>query len=347
MSSASFTAHRCCRPVLSLVTARRSAVLRLPGAGTEAYIDRVAEARNAEVAARAGVSPELLYFDAATGVMLTAHMPSVTMNARRFRNLGAVERAGQALARLHRCGLEFAGRFDLFAKMDEYQALLERLEALVPYGFAGAKAAAEAVRPRLADAPLAPCHCDPLAENLIDYADPDDTRISGGLEDDYYQQQVPPYRAANGPLLSVDQLRLVQGFDNALVEIIRPYVTVYPYVGGAGVNPNTAPSHVLALIFYNDGVDLRLAKQEDVGRILEVRANGDLLCNSAGATDQTCVPVSEILPNSDSIFPPLALSSDTFIVRSEATAGDVRRTVEAVVDRSTLTAPTLLSWRVW
>jgi general secretion pathway protein K len=41
-----------------------------------------------------------------------------------------------------------------------------------------------------------------LAENLIDYVDPDEVRIDGGLEDDYYQRQTPPYHAANGPLLS-------------------------------------------------------------------------------------------------------------------------------------------------
>jgi thiamine kinase-like enzyme len=93
------------------------------------------------------------------------------MNARRFRNLRAVERAGQALARLHRCGLEFAGRFDLFAKMDEYQALLDRLDAAPPAGYGEVKAAAETARRVLADVPLAPCHCDPLAENFLDAGD--------------------------------------------------------------------------------------------------------------------------------------------------------------------------------
>ena len=44
------------------------AVLRLPGAGTEAYIDRAAEAVAARVAADAGVSPAVLHADAASGV---------------------------------------------------------------------------------------------------------------------------------------------------------------------------------------------------------------------------------------------------------------------------------------
>jgi type II secretory pathway component PulK len=183
-----------------------------------------------------------------------------------------------------------------------------------------------------------------LAENLIDYVDLDEERMSGGHEDDYYQRQTPSYRAANRPLLSVDELGLVEGFDAALVDLIRPYVTVHPFAAGAGVNPNTAPPHVLALIFYNDGVDLRLAKEEDVRRILELRANDQFVCPAA--RDEQCVPIGEIFPNPESIYPPLTYSSDTFTVRSEGVVGEVRRTVEAVIDRTTPAEPLLLSWKV-
>jgi type II secretory pathway component PulK len=37
-------------------------------------------------------------------------------------------------------------------------------------------------------------------------------RISSGAEDDYYRHS-PPYRSANLPLLSVDELLLIEGFD--------------------------------------------------------------------------------------------------------------------------------------
>ncbi|MBW2398280.1 MAG: type II secretion system minor pseudopilin GspK [Deltaproteobacteria bacterium] len=183
-----------------------------------------------------------------------------------------------------------------------------------------------------------------LVENLIDYVDHDDTRIGGGFEDDYYQKQSPPYRAANRPLLSVDELGLVEGFDPALVKVLRPYVTVYPYVNGRGVNPNTAPPHILSLIYYHDGVDFRLAKEDDVRRILEVRKNGKVFCQSAQPDE--CVSISDILPNVPTIYPPLGFFSDTFSVRSEARFANVVRTVEAVIDRSTPSEPVLLSWKV-
>ncbi len=186
-----------------------------------------------------------------------------------------------------------------------------------------------------------------LAENLIDYVDPDDVRMDGGLEDAYYQQQPSPYRAANRPLLSVDELGLVEGFDAALVDVIRPYITVYPFVGGGGVNPNTAPPHILALICYSDDqgeAGLKLADEEDVQRILEIRESGQIFCPDKGSP--ACTPISGILPNSETILPPLSYFSDTFTVRSEARVGEVRRTLETVIDRTTPSEPLLLSWKV-
>src|SRR5688500_8980750 len=49
----------------------KSYCLRIPGPGTEEYIDRRNEERAAREAAAAGVSPAVLHFDAGTGVMVT------------------------------------------------------------------------------------------------------------------------------------------------------------------------------------------------------------------------------------------------------------------------------------
>jgi general secretion pathway protein K len=184
-----------------------------------------------------------------------------------------------------------------------------------------------------------------LSENLIDYVDADDTRISGGSEDDWYQSQSPPYRAENRPLLSVEEIGLIQGFDAELLDVIRPYVSVYPFAGGLGVNPNTAPPHILKMIFYNDGVDYRFIKDDDVYRIIDARSDGHVFCPSQ--TSEECLLIGEYLPNAGSIHPPLAYTSETFTIRSKARVGEVKRTVEAVVDRRVPTEPLLLSWRVW
>ena len=49
-------------------------VLRIPGEGTEEYIDRKVEARNTRVAAEAGVSAEVLFFDENDGLDLAHHL---------------------------------------------------------------------------------------------------------------------------------------------------------------------------------------------------------------------------------------------------------------------------------
>lgn len=145
--------------------------LRLPGAGTQAYIDRKVEAINARAAAAAGVSPEVLYTDA-DGRMLSAFIEgATTLSPEGFRALpGTVTRAGQTLRRLHDSGETFAFRFELFAMIDDYLGVLAKLGAQLPEGYHDVVAEAGAVREALAahPLPLAPCHCDPLCENFID-----------------------------------------------------------------------------------------------------------------------------------------------------------------------------------
>lgn len=147
-------------------------VLRLPGKGTEAYIDRVAEAVAARAAAAAGVAPEVLHADPASGIMLTRLIPDVvTMTPDGFAaRAGAPARAGQVLARLHGSGAVFPARFELFAMIDDYLALLAPRDVALPDGYADVLAEAQAVRAALARAalPLVACHCDPLCENFLD-----------------------------------------------------------------------------------------------------------------------------------------------------------------------------------
>jgi thiamine kinase-like enzyme len=146
-------------------------VVRIPGEGTEAYIDREVEAVNARAAAAVGVTPEVLHVDPARGLMLTRHVEGRTMSPALFRDLpGAPARAAAAFRKLHRSGATFAFRFELFAMIEEYLKVLAELNATLPDGYHAAVAEAEAVRAALDAHPaaLAPCHCDPLCENFLD-----------------------------------------------------------------------------------------------------------------------------------------------------------------------------------
>jgi hypothetical protein len=118
---------------------------------------------------------------------------------------------------------------------------------------------------------------------------------------------------------------------------------VYPYAGQTGINLNTAPPHVLSLLYFDDGIDLRLADEQTVREILRAREDGGSICPE-GQAQVGCTPIREIVVNA--IYPPPTFESDVFVVRVEARVSGVRRTIEAVLDRKVEGEPLLLSWRV-
>ena len=150
-------------------------VLRIPGQGTEEYINRTNEAQAARETARSGVSPDVLYSDARTGVMVTRLIDNaVTMSAAKFKSIpGAPARAGEILHRLHASGARFDFRFELFAMIDDYLKVLATKEIELPTGYHGVVREADAVRAALNAhrLPLTACHCDPLCENFLDTGD--------------------------------------------------------------------------------------------------------------------------------------------------------------------------------
>ena len=145
--------------------------LRLPGKGTEEYINRTNEGVAAREAARASVSPDVLYFDD-QGVMLTRFIDGAqTMSPAAFKlNEGAPARAGEAFRKLHTSGAVFPFRFYLFAMIDDYLKVLATKDVALPAGYHDVLTEAENIRTALAQrpAPLAACHCDPLCENFLD-----------------------------------------------------------------------------------------------------------------------------------------------------------------------------------
>jgi len=89
--------------------------------------------------------------------------------------------------------------------------------------------------------PISQQDAEGLLEAIVDWIDPDDNE-SGmyGAESNYYQGLADPYLAANALFKSVDELRLVRGFNEnpELVNVLLPFITVLP--GNAvGININT------------------------------------------------------------------------------------------------------------
>ncbi len=181
-------------------------VVRLPGEGTEEYIDRRNEAAAARIAARAGVSPEVIHADAETGVMATRFVEGAeTMSPEAFRaRPGSPGRAGAAFARLHAAGEAFPFTFELFAMIESYLGVLSGKDVALPEGYHDVVAEAATIRAALSARPLpsAPCHCDPLCENFLD----DGARM--WIVD-------WEYSGMNDPMWDLGDLSVEGGFDEA------------------------------------------------------------------------------------------------------------------------------------
>jgi general secretion pathway protein K len=103
-----------------------------------------------------------------------------------------------------------------------------------------------------------------IATALVDWIDADiNETLPGGAEDGTYLLAVPPYRAANRPLVDISELRLVQGYTPEVITALAPHVTALP--DDTQININTAtPEVLLALHPALDGarVDSLIAERE-------------------------------------------------------------------------------------
>ena len=158
---------------------------------------------------------------------------------------------------------------------------------------------------------------DALAYTLADWIDADSQpQPQGGAEDEYYVALDPPYLTANRPLIDVDELALVAGFDDSVRARLRPYIAALP--GPTAVNVNTASPEVLAAVI--DGLDLgnaqALVAQRD--RVY-FRDNNDFINR---------------LPRGAVAGADITVSSDYFLASLRVTIGGAQARGRALLSRS-------------
>ena len=153
---------------------------------------------------------------------------------------GGVDHAQEAWARpLPPMSVEgglLAGRvFDLQGRLN-----LNDAAALPPDGRQAATPPGTAALVRLFAALELP---PTLLATLADWIDADNEPRAGGAEDAYYLSLPTPYRGANQPLESLDELALVRGFNADTIARLRPHVVALP--PGTLVNVSAAAAPVL------------------------------------------------------------------------------------------------------
>lgn len=153
-----------------------------------------------------------------------------------------------------------------------------------------------------------------LVNPLVDWLDADSITLPGGAEDLDYLNHDPPYRAANQPLQSFDELRLVKGYTEEVLKKLAPFVTVLPEP--RPINVNTADATVLAAL---TGADTNQVEQ-----MVQARENNPI---DTKANFQALFPGTTLNPKSYDVV------SGYFIVSVETRIGRIQRRTEGLIER--------------
>ena len=101
-----------------------------------------------------------------------------------------------------------------------------------------------------------------LSSTLLDWIDADDDRRLNGAESNEYLSRDPPYRAANGPLQSLRELRLLEVWDELFFDAdgqpnaaFRRLASLVSVLNAQRVNLNSAPRPLIDLLALSDGYD--------------------------------------------------------------------------------------------
>jgi len=164
-----------------------------------------------------------------------------------------------------------------------------------------------------------------IAVATADWLDTDsEPRFPDGAEDDSYQRLDPAYQAADRPILTISELRAVQGVTAEVYAVLSPHVAALP--PGTAINLNTATVPVLRSL----APDVTLATAE---RILQLREGGGLADAEA---------VVELLGGEVPVA--IGLNSAYFQLEAQAVVGSLPVSLYSLLGRNGgLTRPLLRS----
>ncbi|WP_173290304.1 type II secretion system minor pseudopilin GspK [Thiosulfativibrio zosterae] len=164
-----------------------------------------------------------------------------------------------------------------------------------------------------------------LSDVVTDWVDADNTISPMGAESETYLLNQPPYRTANQPLVLVQELRLLKGFDDQAMQLLQEEVATLPEV--TQINVNTAPAGVL--IALADWMTPELAKAwEDERQLNPVEQVADF---RKFMVDQTQFEVEEV--NKDLPDTVLTTQSNYFLLQGQISFGVADQALSAILYR--------------
>jgi general secretion pathway protein K len=168
-----------------------------------------------------------------------------------------------------------------------------------------------------------------LIQGIVDWITPN-TGGGTGNGADFYMGLKPPYQPRYGPMPTIADLQMVQGFNEAIFARVSPFLTVMPE---SQVNINTASPQVIAALEPELTED-----QKVVQEILEARG----IRPFTQPTDVMNLPdLGEI---AQKLSQDIVMRSQFFTIIGTGTYAGARKIITATFHRETTGVGTLAAW---
>ncbi len=183
-----------------------------------------------------------------------------------------------------------------------------------------------------------------LINDLADWVDTDNTVGSGkgGYEDDLYNTLASPYLAKNAKFDTLQELRLVRGWQDDVYDRFGEQLTIY---GAGKVNINCADDAVLKGLL--KAYATRALTDDELDRILaDLRAYMTMATFANGKAFADWVKTNGNFEPKGDLASAVSTSTNVFTLTSTGLVGDATTTITTVVDYSSSNEGQVIYWRV-
>ena len=151
-----------------------------------------------------------------------------------------------------------------------------------------------------------------------------------------YSRMTPPRTVKNAPFESIDELKMIPGWDEEMHAVFSPYLTVFPFKRDGEtkheLNLNTLPKALLRCFFPKGEIDCKDTYEESLSQL----QSGSAL---AGSKEEIAGSLKKVFCASDEEggekSPWFGVQSSTFRVQAGGYVGDTEKRIEAVYYRET------------
>lgn len=147
-------------------------VIRMPGEGTNRYINREYEINNIKQALSLNCVPDVIFADRQTGILVTRYIENnIPMSQADIHDPKRLRLVCECLGSIHRSGIQFGNEFNISEQMRSYQQTITEMGILYPQELQEHMQTLEGVVNELFAHPeklhLIACHGDPKLNNFL------------------------------------------------------------------------------------------------------------------------------------------------------------------------------------